>query len=98
MMTRLLAVFAVLMLANCQPVKPTAGASVGSTGPDARVGAKSGRVGVSAGTDGVNAGVNVVQTENVSVGVGTGGVGASAKVGNGPVRVGWGLGGWRIGI
>lgn len=89
---------ALLVLVACGPPKPTVGASVGATGPDARVGVQSGRVNAGVGTNGAYAGVDVVQTDNVRVGVGTGGVGASARVGNSPVRLGWGLGGWRIGI
>jgi hypothetical protein len=84
-------------LAACAPARPTAGVMVGPDGATGAVGATSGRVSGGVTTSG-NAYVaaDVVQTENMAVSVGTGGVGVA--VGNGPVRLGIGMNGWGLRI
>lgn len=81
------------LLTACAPARPTAGVAVGPDGATGAVGVTSGRVtgGVTTGGDAYVA-ADVVQTDNMAVSVGTGGVGVS--VGSGPVRVGIGTGGW----
>jgi hypothetical protein len=97
-MRRILALTVVMGgLAACAPVSPSAGVMVGPDGATGAVGASSGRVSGGVTTSG-NAYVaaDVVQTENMAVSVGTGGVGVA--VGNGPVRLGIGMNGWGLRI
>lgn len=56
------------------------------------------RVNVSANSSGVSGSARVVDTDNVDVNVGTGGASASVKPGGGPVKVGIGKHGLKIGI
>lgn len=85
------------LLSACAPVSPTAGATFGPDGATGVVGVESGRVsaGVTTSGDAVVA-ADVVRTENATVSVGTGGVGVT--VGSGPVRIGFGTGGWGLRI
>ncbi|WP_172329258.1 hypothetical protein [Mangrovicoccus sp. HB161399] len=95
------AILAALLLAAtaaCAPVHPDVGGSVGSGGASARAGVESGRVNAGVSTNGAYASVDVIDTRNVDVSVGTGGPSASVHVGNTPVRVGIGRGGWRVGF
>lgn len=100
-MTHILSILAALAIvvsvAACSEVRPTAGVGVNSSGVSGAVGVDTGRVsaGVTTSGNGYIA-ADVVQTENVAVSVGTGGVGVS--VGSGPVRVGFGTGGWGLRI
>ncbi len=84
------------MAGACAQPNPYAGVTVAPGGhASGAVGIESGRVRGGVTTGGTNyAGVDVVQRPNASVSVGTGG--ASATIGNGPVRlrVGRGMGVW----
>ena len=91
-------VLSLAVLGACEPVKPAAGASVGADDPAASVGASSGRLNAGVGTRGAYASADVVDTKNVDVSVGTSGPSARVRVGDSPVKVGWGFGAWRIGI
>ncbi len=95
------AVLAALLLAvtaACAPVTPDVGGSVGPGGASARAGVESGRVNVGVSTSGTYASVDVIDTRNVDVAVGTHGPSASLRLGSSPVHVGVGRGGWRIGF
>ncbi len=95
------AVLAALLLAAtaaCAPVNPDVGGSIGPGGASARAGVESGRVNAGVSTNGAYASVDVVDTKNVDVSVGTHGPSASVKLGSTPVRVGIGRGGWRVGF
>jgi hypothetical protein len=99
-MKRLMAAFAGLLMllsAACGPTRPTAGVAVGPDGATGAVGVQSGRVSAGVNTNGNGyVAADVVQTENVAVSVGTGGVGVA--IGAGPVRIGFGSGGWGLRI
>lgn len=94
----LFAFLALTLLVACGPPKPTAGVSVGSDGVGAGVGVESGRVNAGVSTGGTYASVDVIQTDKVDVGVGTNGASASVRVGDGPFKIGYGRGGFRLGI
>lgn len=85
-------------VAACSSVSPDVGASVGTGGPSARAGVEAGRVNAGVSTSGTYASVDVVQSDNVDVTVGTHGAGASVRLGHSPVRIGVGTGGLRLGI
>lgn len=97
-MTRILALVLSLAVFGCAQVEPEFGASVGAGGASARAGVDAGRVNAGVSTNGAYASADVIDTESVDVRVGTNGPSASVRVGKSPVRVGWGLGGWRVGF
>lgn len=88
----------VLGAAGCAPVRPDAGASVGTGGAAARAGVESGRLNAGVSTSGAYASADVIDTGRSRVTVGTGGVGASTRIGAGPLRVGIGTSGLRLGL
>jgi len=97
-LTPVLAILATLAVAACTgTVSPSAGIGVNSSGVSGAVGVDTGRVSAGVTTSGSGyVAADVVQTDNMAVSVGTGGVGVS--VGSGPVRVGFGTGGWGLRI
>ena len=99
-MKRVAAVLIVMLaglVSACSPVSPTAGASFGPGGATGAVGLESDRVavGVTTGGDAVVA-ADVIRTDNAAVTVSN--TGASVTVGSGPVRIGFGTGGWGLRI
>jgi len=97
-MKQILLALSLAVLAACAPARPDVGGSVGSNGPAAHAGVSSGRVNAGVSTNGAYAGVDVVQTQHVNAGVGTGGAYGSVRLGSGPVKVGIGRNGWRVGF
>lgn len=97
-MKRAIAAALLMTTAACAPPKPDVGASVGAGGASARAGVDAGRVNAGVSTHGAYASADVIDAENVNVRVGTNGPSASVRVGQSPVRVGWGLGGLRVGF
>ncbi|MBE3639329.1 hypothetical protein [Mangrovicoccus algicola] len=97
-MRAILAALLLLAMAACAPVRPDVGGSVGPGGAAAHAGVETGRINAGVSTNGSYASVDVVDTRNVDVAVGTHGTSASVRLGNSPVRVGVGRGGWRVGF
>lgn len=93
---------ALVLLTACGSAQPTAGVGVNSSGVTGAVGVDTGRTSVGVNTQGnVGVATDVVQGDNVAVSVGAstgGGVGVGVTVGSGPVRVGFGRGGWGFRI